>query len=459
MNTMKNICNEIDPAAIPVRLFLPDQYTDYHAGLSAPQQQWLHSIGFEATVGRAAMLPDQNGVIAAVACCVRDFDDVDSIRKLVKTLPSGCYRLLTVSCTAQQWQNIAFAWAMSSYQFDRYKTKDKSKACLCLPAEVDADLLNNTVDAYCFSQDLINTPTEDLGPTEFMASCKQFAKTHKAKFSAISGDALLKKGFPLVHAVGRASTQPPCLIDLRWKHASGPSVTLVGKGVCYDTGGLSLKPSNGMLRMKKDMGGAATALALACLIVKQQLPVNLRVILPLVENSVAGNSVRPGDVIRSRSGLTVEITNTDAEGRLILADALTYAQEEPVDYLFDFATLTGAARVALGPDIPSLFCTDSEMAENLQRHAWSAQDFLWQMPLYQPYHQMLKSGIADMVNSANSGYAGSITAALFLQKFIQPSTRWCHIDTHCWAGSPTGPDGQARMQAVRALFAYLRTQV
>jgi leucyl aminopeptidase len=313
----------------------------------------------------------------------------------------------------------------------------------------------NAADAICLGRDLINTPAEDMGPSELEAAVRSLSKRHKASVKVIRGTAL-KKGFPMIHAVGRASDDAPRLIDMTWGPARAPKVTLVGKGVCFDTGGLDIKPAAGMALMKKDMGGAAAVLALASMIMSARLNVRLRVLIPAVENAIAGNAFRPGDVLTSRKGITVEIGNTDAEGRLVLADALHLADGEKPDLLVDMATLTGAARVALGPDLPPFYTSDDALADELARHGTATADPLWRLPFWQRYHDMISSRVADINNAGTGGFAGSITAALFLERFVEQAKSYVHLDIFGWvpAARPARPAG-GEPQAARALFALI----
>lgn len=350
----------------------------------------------------------------------------------------------------------AIAFALGAYRFDRYR-KSKSTPELELPEAADAAEVARQVAAATLARDLVNTPANDLGPDAFEREIRSFAASRKMKVSAIIGDDLLKQNFPMIHAVGRAAAEPPRLMDLRWGRANDPKVTLVGKGVTFDTGGLDIKPSAGMLLMKKDMGGAANILGLASAIVDARLPVRLRVLIPIVENAISASSFRPGDVLRSRAGITVEIGNTDAEGRLILADALALADEESPELIVDMATLTGAARVALGPDLPPLYSTDDTLASELTAAGAAAEDPLWRLPLWSPYDSMIASKIADVNNAGAGGFAGSITAALFLRRFVRQAKTWAHLDIFAWApeARPGRPFGGTD-QGIRAVYGVLK---
>ncbi|MFN5449921.1 leucyl aminopeptidase family protein, partial [Bradyrhizobium sp.] len=350
----------------------------------------------------------------------------------------------------------ALAFALGSYRFGRYRKAESPEVRLVPPDGVAAAELDRLADAASLARDLVNTPSNDMGPEDLEAAAKQVAERFGARFTSIIGDDLLQQNFPLIHAVGRASTRAPRLIELIWGDPAHPKVTLVGKGVCFDTGGLDLKPSSSMLLMKKDMGGAANVLALAQMVMDAKLKLHLRVLIPTVENAVAGNAFRPLDVFPSRKGLTVEIGNTDAEGRLILADALALADEDKPDLLIDMGTLTGAARVALGPDLPPFYTQDETLAADVARCAASENDPLWRMPLWAPYDSWLDSKVATLNNAPSGGFAGSITCALFLQRFVEHARSWLHLDIFAWTPSakPGRPEG-GECQAARALYKLL----
>jgi leucyl aminopeptidase len=357
-------------------------------------------------------------------------------------LPAGHYRLAEGAAGL-----AALGWALAQHHFDRYRASADTEGQRVLLVSGDPTPAVRLAEASALVRDLVNTPTNDLGPAQLAEAVREQARAFGGEVQVTTGEALIDAGFPLVHAVGRASVEAPRLIDLRWGHLSHPKLTLVGKGVTFDSGGLDIKGASGMLLMKKDMGGAAHALALARLVMQAGLPVRLRLIIPAVENAIAGNAFRPGDVLTSRKGLTVEIGNTDAEGRLVLADALTLAQEDSPDLLFNFATLTGAARVALGPDLPALFTHDDGLAAELAAAATAAGDPVWRMPLWAGYRDMLKSSIADLNNAGEGGFAGAITAALFLDRFVGAATCWAHFDLYAWnpAARPGRPKGGAAM--------------
>jgi len=366
-------------------------------------------------------------------------------------LPPGTYRFANAPHDARL---AALAFALGAYQFTRYRKADARNVRLVLPEGVDGNDLTRVIEGVTLARDLINTPSNDMGPAELEDAARALAKQHGAMVRVTDGDALAKQ-FPLVHAVGVGSARSPRLIDFTWGKDSDPKITLVGKGVCFDTGGLDIKPDTGMLNMKKDMGGAATALALAHMIMSRGLKVRLRVIIPAVENAISGTSFRPRDIYTSRKGISVEIGNTDAEGRLILADALALADEEKPALIVDFATLTGAARVALGPDVPAAFTDDDALAAEIARFAAAENDPLWRLPLWRPYEAMLDSKVADLNNVGSGGQGGAITAALFLRRFVTAKS-WLHLDVFAWTASakPGRPEG-ADCQTARALYAML----
>lgn len=415
---------------------------------------FAQAAGFTGAAGSLCLLPKPDGSgIAEVLVGIGDGSDRFALGDLPRKLPKGIY---TMAGTEVDPTALALAWALGSYTFDRYKQSDPITATLVWPPGVNCDEVLRTAHAVALVRDLVNTPADDLGPEELQFAAREVADMHGAIMSVMVGEHLLTANFPLIYAVGRASPRPPRLIDLIWGEQDHPQVTLIGKGVCFDTGGLDLKPASGMRLMKKDMGGAAHALALAQMIMQADLPVRLRVLIPAVDNAVAGNAMRPGDIFKSRSGQTVEISNTDAEGRLILADVLTEAASQNPAVIIDFATLTGAARVALGPELPALFCNNDVLADALLTAAKREADPLWRLPLWPGYRSQVESQIADLDNAPEGGMAGAITAALFLERFVPESVLWAHIDTFAWnskarPGRPVG--GEAL--GLRAVFAAL----
>jgi leucyl aminopeptidase len=450
---------EADAAALPVWLVASggvQAWCDAHAGANAA---WAETSEFNGEAGRVLLLPDEAGGIAGVLFGTGAGHDPFIYAALSENLPAGVYRFAGLDAEAAQ--KATFAWALGAYRFDRYKKTERTHPKLVVPEGVDIENICDLANAVYLTRDLVNTPTSDLGPAELETAARQIADANGAALSVICGEALLTENYPMIHAVGRAAGEgaEPRLIDLTWGDAAAPKVTLVGKGVCFDTGGLNLKPGNSMGLMKKDMGGAAHVLALAQLIMGADLNVRLRLLVPAVENAVAGNAFRPGDVLQSRKGMSVEISNTDAEGRLVLADALTEADSETPEVLIDMATLTGAARVALGPDLPPFYTDDDDFAESLAAAASKEADPLWRMPLWAPYDERLASKIADVNHISDGGHAGSITAALFLSRFVANAKTHVHFDIFAWndrskPGRPVG--GEA--QAIRALFSVLKNR-
>jgi leucyl aminopeptidase len=416
---------------------------------------WVAASHFKAGVGEFCLVPGRDGSLQKVIVGIAKRWDPWQLARLPAVLPKGRYELET-DLSAEQAGLAALGWALGTYRFDRYKKKPHTFSELVWPKGADAARVAVLAQAMALGRDLINTPAEDMGPLELAAAARAVAEEFGAKVREVVGDVLLKENYPLLHAVGRASTRAPRLVDFCWGDSGHPKVTLVGKGVCFDTGGLDLKPADAMKLMKKDMGGAATVLTIARTVMALGLPVRLRVLIAAVENSVSGNAIRPLDVVKSRKGLTVEIGNTDAEGRLILADALADADDEKPDLLIDIATLTGAARVALGTGLPALFSTSDEAAAELLAAGEHEDDPLWRMPLFKPYRRMLDSKVADLNNIPNGPYAGAIVAALFLQEFVTKSPTWLHIDSMAFnleshPGRPMGGEVFAARAVIRML--------
>jgi len=421
-------------------------------------RRWVQENGFKGRPGDLALIPGAESP-RAVFVFAADGTSTDFWRlaSLPLRLPEGAWQLNDTDAATET--RLALAWGIGAYQFTRYRKADRAPSQLVWPRHADRGAVQRAVDAAALARDLINTPAQDMGPTALAAAAVKMARLHKMRARVVVGEALLKSGYGLVHAVGRAAADAPRLIDLSWGDAKLPRVTLVGKGVCFDTGGLDMKSAEGMKLMKKDMGGAAHVLALAQMIVQAKLPVRLRVLVPAVENSIAGNALRPLDVVTSKKGLTVEIGNTDAEGRLILADALDEACRDKPALIVDMATLTGAARVALGPDLPALFSNDETLAAELMQAADREADPMWRMPLWQPYRGRLKSAVADLNNVADGPMAGAVTAALFLQEFVAAGVPWIHLDLFGWNpwSAPGRPAG-AQAQCLRALFALIEAR-
>lgn len=428
------------------------------AALTSDAQSWARANDFNGEAGRVLALPGKNGSIAGALFGIGDDEKGGQSQllagKLARSLPEGDWH---IEGKPDHAELTALAFLMGGYSFTRYRKGNGKTIRLAVPESVDATETQRIADAVTLARDLINTPTNDMGPDALEQAARDLASRNGAKIITVEGDDLLKQNFPMIHAVGRAGSIAPRLIDFTWGKDSDPKITLVGKGVCFDTGGLDIKPASGMLLMKKDMGGAANVLGLASIIMDAKLPVRLRVLIPAVENSIAGNAFRPSDVLQSRKGLTVEIGNTDAEGRLVLADALTFADEEEPELIIDMATLTGAARVALGPDLPPFFTHDDALAEAIAEKADETADPLWRMPLWKPYAQKLSSRVADINNVTTDGFAGSVTAALFLSRFVEKAKSWVHFDIYGWVPveKPASPVG-GEAQAIRALYQLVK---
>lgn len=438
---------------VPLHLIEQQNYNSFVSVLTKTQQNRLKALALMPNT--TGWLVDEQGEMELAIALVKDINAAFLGGDFSTTLPAGDYYLVSELST-QQKTDIAISWGLGAYEFSHYKSaKPNPKACLYLQEDAAFSKAQSMIESISLTRDLINTPANDMMPEQLGNAAEALAKRFNASCKQVIGDGLLNQNYPLIHAVGRASEHAPRLIDLRWGNSEHPKLTLVGKGICFDSGGLDLKPANAMRHMKKDMGGAAQVLGLASLIMQAKLPVCLRVLIPAAENAVSANAFRPGDVIKSRTGLTVEIDNTDAEGRLVLADAISEAVSESPELLVDFATLTGACRIAVGTEIAGYFCNQNELACELQSLS-TGTDPVWQLPLHQDYSYMLESQIADVVNSAAEPYAGASTAALFLQNFVG-DTPWLHFDVMAWnlrarAGRPKG--GEA--MGIRTLFAYLK---
>ncbi|ACI94529.1 leucine aminopeptidase [Afipia carboxidovorans OM5] len=452
---MPNFFSAPSAASTPILFATKNTWDAVAASLPALARAFAIASGFTAKPGECLALPGESGQLASVLFGLED-DPAKAnpfhAGQLPAKLPAGVYHFGNAPHDARL---AALGFALGSYRFGRYKKAEPYAASLVPPEGTDATDLTRMAEAAMLARDLINTPPNDMGPDELAAAAKMLADEFGAAYRCVIGDELARE-FPLIHAVGMASPRAPRLIDFTWGEASHPKVTLVGKGVCFDTGGLDLKPSSAMLIMKKDMGGAANVLALARMVMDAKLKVRLRVLIPAVENAVSGNAFRPLDIFPSRKGLTVEIGNTDAEGRLVLADALTLACEEKPDLLIDLGTLTGAARVALGPDLPPFYTNDEALAADVTRHAQAENDPLWRLPLWQPYDAWLDSKVADLNNAPSGGFAGSITCALFMQRFVTAETRWLHADIYGWTpkAKPGRPEG-GECQGARAFYKLL----
>jgi leucyl aminopeptidase len=442
-------------SACPLIALNPDCLAAWLASASSVQRQWVGATGFTAAAGSHCLVPAADGGLECVLVGVTAPDDVYALATLPMQLPPGDYRLGDGGLPLQAF-NAAFGFALAGYQFKRYRQPRRAPARLLPPNGVDAARLDAVIAATFLTRDLVNTPSEHMGPAELAEQTRLLADVHAGSYREWLGDDLLRENFPAIHAVGRASHRPPRLLELRWGDPGHPRVAIIGKGVCFDTGGLDIKPADGMRNMKKDMGGAAHAIALAGLIMRMRLPIQLHLLIPAVENAISGNAYRPGEVIATRKGLSVEIDNTDAEGRVVLCDALAYAAESSPELMIDFATLTGAARVALGADLPPVFSNDDALRQAAVDAGSKVQDPIWPMPLWQPYLSMLDSGIADLANSGPSRYAGCITAALYLQRFVPDNLPWLHLDTYAWndGDRPGRPRGGEAL-GLRAIFELL----
>jgi leucyl aminopeptidase len=448
--------------ARPVFVLPASAYPAWLSEQPEPIRAWLEGSGFEAKGGASALLPGAEGAVESALLLRGEAAEPWDFAALRPRLPAGDWRLETAGETVGETADLvqaALGFALAGYRFERYRKPrngDRKEARLAFETEEPVRRASIVAEAIFLARDLINTPASDLGPAELAEAAGSVADRFDAAFRTIEGDALLTENYPAIHAVGRASSRAPRVVELLWGEPDAPRLTLVGKGVCFDTGGLDLKSAQGMLLMKKDMGGAAITLGLAQAVMALNLPVRLRLLIGAVENAVSGSAFRPGDVLRTRKGLTVEIGNTDAEGRLVLADLLAEADGERPAMLLDLATLTGAARVALGPDLPALFTPDDELAERLLAAGRRGFEPLWRMPLHAPYREMLDSRVADISNTGSDGHAGAVTAALFLKEFVTQTPGWAHLDVFAWnpkdrPGRPKG--GEAT--ALRALLAAI----
>jgi len=447
-------------AAHLIHLVDADSHEAWLANQPERHRAALDAQGFKATPFAHAILPGETAQDWSVVSCVKNAAKLGTwcLARLGDVLPEGTYRLAT---PAEPGPAI-LGWMSGQYRFERYKEKPSTKGprVLLSPQPAAIEPAARLARATALVRDMVNIPTADMGPDEIEKQARAIAERYDARIEVTRGDAL-EKGYPMIHAVGRAADRAnaPRLIELNWGRDEHPRIALVGKGVTFDTGGLDIKPSAGMRLMKKDMGGAAHALALAELVMAAHLPVRLHLLLPVAENAISGNAFRPGDILKSRKGLSVEIGNTDAEGRLILGDALAKAGEDKPELILDFATLTGAARVALGPDLPALFANDEALAADLAEHGTAQDDPVWRLPLWEPYEELFKSDVADINNAGDSGFAGAVTAALFLQRFVPDGTAWAHFDTFAWRptakpGRPKGGDALG----LRAAFALLQAR-
>jgi leucyl aminopeptidase len=441
--------------AIPILATDAKRLQKLLGSLSAAERRWAESSGFDGSPGSFALIPDGKGGIARVLAGVREGADPWALAGLPMKLPRARYAL-GKGPKAISPENAAFAWDLGGYQFTRYKKARRKPAALQLDDSARVRAALEMAQAVRLVRDLVNTPAEDMGPEHLSDIAREQAELFGGEFDEWVGDELLAQNFPAIHAVGRAAARAPRLLEIHWGNPRHPRLAVVGKGVCFDSGGLDIKGAEGMRLMKKDMGGAAHALALARLIMQRKLPIRLHLLIPAVENAISGNAYRPGDVVRTRKGLTVEVGNTDAEGRVILCDALAYAAESKPGTIIDFATLTGAARVALGPELPALFSNDEKLAARLLASAQALDDPMWRMPLRRSYRRFFDSEVADINNAGRGGFAGAIVAALFLDYFVPEDIAWAHFDVYAWndASRPGRPVG-GEAQGLRAVLAAL----
>jgi len=450
--------------ALPLVLVDRDSLPTWRGGQPAAVQAWLDAHGFTAQPGAPLLVPGADGRPAHFLAGIADANDPLALAHLPLLLPVGTYTLSPHSPVKPDPGHALLGWGLGAYRFDRYLKPARAPARLVLDAVQAGDAEAFAVlKASTLVRDLINTPTEHMGPAELEGVAARLAQAYGGDLTVIEGESLLKHHFPAIHAVGRASHRAPRLIEIRWGDPSHPALAIVGKGVCFDTGGLDIKPADGMRNMKKDMGGAAHALGLAQLVMGLKLPVRLHLLVPAVENAIGPDAFRPGEVLATRQGLSVEVDNTDAEGRLVLCDALTYAAEGKPSLIMDFATLTGAARIALGPDLPALFTHSDALAADYLAAGERTRDPLWRMPLWRPYLSYLKSGIADLANSGASRMAGCVTAALYLERFVPEGQAWTHVDVYSWndtdrPGKPAGGEAQGLRAAWQLLKARYPTK-
>ena len=447
--------NERDGGSIAVVPITPDRLEEWRASAPPEASAWVGRTGFAAGPGSTCLVPGPGGRLACVLAGIDRPDDPWALAHVPDAVPSGAYHL-DPDWSSPRLEGAALGWALAAYRFDRYKQAAAPSATLFPGSAAAAGAARVQARAVARVRDLVNTPAGDMMPEDLAAAVSDLAAGHGAGLRVVTGKALLSEGYPAIHAVGRASAHPPRLIDLTWGDPRAPRLTLVGKGVCFDSGGLDIKPASGMRLMKKDMGGAAHAVGLADLVMSTGLPVRLRLLVPAVENAISGNAYRPGDVIPTRKGLTVEVENTDAEGRIVLSDALAEGAADTPDLMIDFATLTGAARIALGTDLPAMFSNDEAMAGGIADAGRDVHDEVWRMPLHAPYRELIESKVADIMNGTSQPYGGAITAALFLQAFVPDEVPWAHFDLMAWTmrAKPARPVGGEAM-ALRAVFEFL----
>lgn len=456
MQSPINVLVKLKLGSTPLLTVSKKNYAAWLKKQSGFTKNWLDANQFSAEAGKHCLIPAQDGKLGEVVCGIEDEPNIWSIAGLSTVLPPLTYHLAT-PVKPQQATQLALGWALGSYSFTRYKKKTKPVASLVAPKGCDMDYVESMAASINWARDLISTPANDMNPETLADEAAQFAKAARGKVSVITGEALLKQNYPTIYTVGKASSVAPRLVDIRFPRKGAKKVTLVGKGVTFDSGGLDIKPTSAMKLMKKDMAGAAIVLALAKTLVETNVPVDLRILLPIVENAVSGNAMRPLDIVKTRKGITVEIGNTDAEGRLILCDALAEADDEKPDLIIDCSTLTGAARVALGTDVPAFFTPDDKLADRMMKHSREENDPVWRLPLVKAYRPQLDTQAADLSNDPESGYGGAITAALYLQEFVTQTKSWLHLDMMAWnlTARPGRPKG-AEAMAVRALYRLIK---
>ena len=447
--------NERDDDSIPLIPIESDRMGDWRTSALPEAAAWVSRTDFTGAPGSICLVPGRGGRLASVLVGVDTHNDPWTLAHVPGALPPGGYHL-DLKWSSRGLERAALGWALAAYRFDRYKKATPPAATLFPGSAAAADSARMLARTVARVRDLINTPASDMMPKELAAAAFDVASGHGADLRVVTGEALLDEGYPAIHAVGRASAHRPRLIDLTWGDPRAPRLTLVGKGVCFDSGGLDIKSASGMRLMKKDMGGAAHAIGLADLVMSTALPVRLRLLVPAVENAIAGNAYRPGDVIATRKGLTIEVENTDAEGRIVLSDALAEGAAEAPDLMIDFATLTGAARIALGTELPAMFSNDETVAAGIADAGRDVHDEVWRMPLHAPYRELIESNVADIMNGTSQPYGGAITAALFLQEFVPAEISWAHFDIMAWSNRPKpGRPVGGEAMALRAVFEFL----
>jgi leucyl aminopeptidase len=456
MKTTLNIISKSKSGSTPLLALKKSDVAAWLKKQPTFTKNWLAVNNFKDKPGQFCLIPSKNGELEKVVCVIDDTPDIWSLAALPVALPPKTYHLENTAKVDLATQ-FTLGWALAGYEFTRYKKSDKKFATLIAPKGCDVTYIESMAGAICWARDLINTPANDMNPEALANEAATFGRVYGGKISVLKGEALLKANYPTVYTVGKAAEVPPHVVDLRFPRKGAKKITLVGKGITFDSGGLDIKPTSAMKLMKKDMAGVAILLALAKVILDTKLPIDLRLVLPMAENAVAGNAMRPLDIVKTRKGITVEIGNTDAEGRLVLCDALTAADEEKPDMIIDCSTLTGAARVALGTDVPAFFTTDDALATQFMKQSDATHDPVWRLPLIKQYRKMLDTKTADLSNDPDSGYGGAITAALYLQEFVEHTKSWLHLDMMAWnlSAKPGRPVGGEAM-AVRALYALIK---